>query len=48
MALRLSRYFWTSPDVWIGLQVDYDLNWARMKLQKTIDEIQPLRGKRVA
>jgi plasmid maintenance system antidote protein VapI len=25
MALRLSRYFGTSPDTWIGLQSDYDL-----------------------
>lgn len=48
MALRLSRYFGTSPDVWIGLQTDYDLYWARMKSQKTIDEIKPLQGKRAA
>jgi addiction module HigA family antidote len=48
MALRLSRYFGTSPDVWIGLQADYDLYWARMKSQKTIDEIKPLQGKRAA
>ncbi len=48
MALRLSRYFGTSPDVWIGLQADYDLHWARMKSQKTIDEIKPLQGKRAA
>lgn len=48
MALRLSRYFGTSPDVWIGLQADYDLYWARLKSKKTIDEIKPLRGKRAA
>jgi antitoxin HigA-1 len=48
MALRLSRYFGTSPDVWIGLQADYDLYWARMKSQKTIDEIKPLQRKRAA
>jgi addiction module HigA family antidote len=48
MALRLSRYFGTSPDVWIGLQADYDLYWARMKSQKTINEIKPLQGKRAA
>lgn len=48
MALRLSRYFGTSPDVWMGLQADYDLYWARMKSQKTIDEIKPLQGKRAA
>lgn len=41
MALRLARYFGTTPDVWIGLQADYDLYWARMKSKKTIDEIKP-------
>jgi len=48
MALRLSRYFGTSPDVWIGLQTDYDLYWAKMKSQKTIEGIKPLQGKRAA
>lgn len=27
-ALRLGRYFGTSPDVWLGLQVEYDLRVA--------------------
>ena len=48
MALRLSRYFGTSPDVWLGLQADYDLYWAGLKSKKTIDEIKPLQGKRAA
>jgi antitoxin HigA-1 len=48
MALRLARYFGTSPDIWIGLQADYDLYWAKMKSKKTIDEITPLQGKRAA
>lgn len=48
MALRLGRYFGTSPDIWVGLQADYDLNWAKMKSKKTIDQIKPLRGKRAA
>ena len=48
MALRLSRYFGTSPDVWIGLQTDYDLYWARMKSKKAIDLIKPMLGKRAA
>jgi len=48
MALRLSRYFGTSPDVWIGLQADYDLYWARMKSQKTLDGIKPRHGSRAA
>ena len=48
MALRLARYFGTSPDVWVGLQADYDLYWARMKSKKTIDGIKPRQGKRAA
>lgn len=28
-ALRLSRYFGTSPEVWMGLQSDYELRMAR-------------------
>jgi len=42
MALRLARYFGTSPDVWLGLQSDYDLYWAGLKSKKTLGEIQPL------
>ena len=44
IALRLSRYFGTSPDVWIGLQADYDLYWATVNSKKTIDEIKPRQG----
>ena len=42
------RHFGTSPEVWIGLQADYDLYWARSKTKKTINEIKPLQGKRAA
>lgn len=28
-ALRLAKYFGTSADLWLGLQVDYDLRRAR-------------------
>ena len=48
MALRLSRYFGTSPDVWIGLQTDYDLYRAKVKSQKTIDAIAPRQGRLAA
>ena len=48
MALRMSRYFGTSPDVWLGLQADYDLYWALLKSKKTIDGIKPLQGNRAA
>jgi addiction module HigA family antidote len=29
MALRLARYFGTSPELWLGLQQDYELDMAR-------------------
>lgn len=29
MALRLARYFGMSPDLWLGLQLDYELDVAR-------------------
>ena len=29
MALRLARYFDTSPELWLGLQQDYELDLAR-------------------
>jgi addiction module HigA family antidote len=28
-ALRLARFFGTSPDVWLGLQLEYDLRVAK-------------------
>jgi len=31
-ALRLGRYFGTSPQFWLGLQTDYDLDVAQYKL----------------
>ncbi len=31
-ALRLARYFGMSPQFWLGLQVDYDLDIAKGKL----------------
>jgi addiction module HigA family antidote len=41
-ALRLSRYFGTSAELWLNLQSHYDLEFARIKLKdKLIKEIQP-------
>jgi plasmid maintenance system antidote protein VapI len=36
------------PDVWLGLQADYDLYKARLKSKKAIDEIKPLAKKKAA
>lgn len=41
-ALRLSKYFGTSPKFWLGLQDDYDLEEQTNKLQSELDEIQTL------
>ena len=40
-ALRLAKYFNMSPQFWLGLQMDYDLDIANDKLANTLDtEIQ--------
>lgn len=36
-ALRLARYFGTSPQFWLGLQTDYDLDIAMDKLGNRLD-----------
>ena len=41
-ALRLARYFGTSPEFWINLQVRYDLDVAERALRRTIDrQVEP-------
>ena len=42
-ALRLSRYFGTSPQFWLGLQNDYDLEEEQMSKQAELDTIQAFR-----
>lgn len=43
MALKLGRLFNVSPDVWIGIQADYDLEVARLRCEKRIfRDVQPL------
>jgi len=36
-ALRLAKYFDMSPQFWLGLQMDYDLDTAEDKLSKRLD-----------
>jgi len=48
MALRLARYFWTTPNVWLGLQADYDLFKTRLKSKQAIEAIKPLVRKKAA
>ena len=41
-ALRLGRYFGMSPQFWLGLQMDYDLDVAEDNLREKINrEVQP-------
>jgi antitoxin HigA-1 len=42
-ALRLARYFGTSPQFWMGLQNDYDLDVAADALGNRLDvEVRPM------
>ncbi|MCF7936315.1 MAG: HigA family addiction module antidote protein [Synergistales bacterium] len=44
-ALRLARHFGTSPQFWLGLQADYDLDIASDKLGDRLErEVQIHRG----
>ena len=44
-AMRLARYFGTSPDVWLRLQARYDLEKAQLaygdKIEKEVKILQP-------
>lgn len=41
-ALRLARYFGTSPEFWLGMQKDYDLQVARDEFEIEVErEVQP-------
>lgn len=41
-ALRLARYFGTTPEFWLNLQQDYDLKLAAETLLETIErEVHP-------
>ena len=41
-ALRLSRYFGTSAELWMGLQSDFELERAREKLGDELEQLEPL------
>ncbi len=43
IALRIARYFGTSPDIWIGIQTDYDLKIAKDREGAKIErDVRPL------
>jgi addiction module HigA family antidote len=44
-ALRLARYFGTTPQFWLGLQADYDLDMASDELGERLDQEVKTRAK---
>ena len=43
IALRIARYFGTSPDIWLGIQTAYDLELAKDREGTRIErEVRPL------
>lgn len=43
LALRFARYFNNSPQFWMGIQMDYDLDVAEEKIENFLkEEIQPM------
>jgi addiction module HigA family antidote len=46
-ALRLARYFKMSPQFWLGLQMDYELDLAKDQFESEIsEEIKPMAASR--
>ncbi len=43
-ALRLGRYFNTTPQFWMNLQISYDLKNAKQNMTKIENEIIPLQA----
>ena len=41
-ALRLGRAFGTSPEVWLNLQNDFDVQTAKRQIGKALDKIDPV------
>jgi addiction module HigA family antidote len=37
-ALRLGKYFGVSPEIWVGLQADYDLRVARRAVGRQVEK----------
>jgi addiction module HigA family antidote len=43
MALKLGRLFRVSPELWMGIQADYDLEVAKLRCEKRIErDVHPL------
>jgi addiction module HigA family antidote len=44
-ALRLSKVFGTSPELWLNLQTDYDIQIAKRQIGKALAKIEPVNMK---
>ena len=44
-ALRLSKVFGTSPELWLNLQTDYDIQIAKRRMGKALAKIAPVKMK---
>ena len=44
-ALRLSKAFGTSPELWLNLQTDYDVQIARRQIGNDLAKIEPIATK---
>jgi antitoxin HigA-1 len=44
-ALRLSKAFGTSPEVWLNLQTDYDVQIAKRQIGNDLAKIEPIATK---
>ena len=44
-ALRLSKAFGTSPELWLNLQTDYDIQIAKRQIGKALAKIEPVSTK---
>ncbi len=47
-ALRLAKFFGTSPDFWLGLQLEYDLREEKVLKAKEIESIRNIRSMDIA
>ena len=43
-ALRLARFFSTTPEFWLGLQSDYELETAKTQAGESLEAIEPHRA----
>lgn len=43
-ALRLAKYFGTTPAFWMGMQAQYDLERAEDKISADIKRIEPIKA----